>query len=66
MGTVIAFPESRRYADIGGCALTREPASIIILPVIRIERFDEEPDDGPPGGGRGSRSRKGRPRPSQS
>lgn len=43
MGTIITFPESRRYSE---CAMRAEPATIIILPVIRIERFSDDPADG--------------------
>jgi len=40
MATIITFPESRRYSE---CAA---PATIIVLPVIRIERFSDDPTDG--------------------
>jgi hypothetical protein len=43
MGTVINFPESRR-SERDGLAGARETATIMILPVVRIER----PNDGPP------------------
>lgn len=44
MATIITFPESRRYSE---CAMVRaEPATIIVLPVIRIERFSDDPTDG--------------------
>lgn len=45
MGTVIEFPESLRLERLerrGSVASQVEPASIIILPVIRIERGAEE------------------------
>lgn len=43
MGTVIAFPIERRHATpLGG---GQGPgASIVILPVIRIERYDGAPE----------------------
>ena len=47
MGIVVTFPESRqlvRAAPIGrGDGVS---ATIIILPVIRIERYSDEPSDG--------------------
>ena len=45
MGTVVTFPELRRSDSVGGPA-TRGSATIIILPVIRIERQSDEPSDG--------------------
>jgi hypothetical protein len=45
MGTIITFPESRRYSECAGM-VRNEPATIIILPVIRIERFGDDPTDG--------------------
>jgi len=47
MGTVIRFPGERRSAR-GGCDARgqRESATIMILPVIRIERTGEGPSDG--------------------
>ena len=45
MGTVISFPEARRYTDGRVSAIRERPATIIILPVIRIERYDVEPGD---------------------
>jgi hypothetical protein len=58
MGTVISFPESRRYDDCRASSVRNEPATIIILPVIRIERFEASDglSDGPP-----TPSRKRRP-----
>lgn len=44
MGTIIAFPEGARTVETG---VAREEnagsATIIILPVIRIERYSDEP-----------------------
>lgn len=58
MGTIITFPESRRY---GECAMVRaEPATIIVLPVIRIERFSDEPSDGFDGPSKPGRKRRPR------
>jgi hypothetical protein len=47
MGRVVEFPEGRRLmrgADPFGTQA--EPAHIIILPVVRIERHPDEPSDG--------------------
>jgi hypothetical protein len=47
MGTVISFPEvgrmTRAIRSIDGKSA---PATVIILPVIRIERYVEEPSGG--------------------
>ena len=42
MGTVIKFPDDGRIVRFGREA--RESATIIILPVIRIERFQDSLD----------------------
>jgi hypothetical protein len=61
MGIVIAFPESR-----SGCGIRRsnggqcESATIIILPVIRIERCGDEPSDGLSHGASSGRKRRRR------
>ena len=61
MGTVITFPESRRYDDCRASSVRNEPATIIILPVIRIERYVDEPNTrlagGPPAPSRKRRRR---------
>ena len=45
MGTVINFrPAGRAARDSGSLARASEPAVVIILPVIRIERYDEAPN----------------------
>ena len=45
MGIVIAFPAER--CTVGsGLIETREDSSVIILPVIRIERQEENPSGG--------------------
>jgi hypothetical protein len=45
MGTVINFrPAARAAREPGSMARTSEPAVIIILPVIRIERYAEAPN----------------------
>lgn len=38
MGTVIAFPHDRRVGRIKGLNAQSEPADVVILPVVRIER----------------------------
>jgi hypothetical protein len=58
MGEVIRFPdevESRRgrYVDA-----TSEPATVIILPVVRIERNPDGSGDVEPAGGSGRRRRR--------
>ncbi len=45
MGTVIAFPYVRRSAPAVRSDGHREPATIIILPAIRVERNAGEPSD---------------------
>lgn len=48
MGTVIQFPIERRYAaESGYRTLWAEPAAVIILPTVRIERHGETPSDRP-------------------
>jgi hypothetical protein len=47
MGIVVTFPESRRAirgSQAGG--MHGASATIIILPVIRIERYTDAPSDG--------------------
>jgi hypothetical protein len=43
MGQVIGFPEHGRMRDDRLMGMRPEPATVIILPVIRIERYAEEP-----------------------
>jgi hypothetical protein len=46
MGTVISFPAVERTARASRASVERpESATVIILPVIRIERYIEEPTD---------------------
>ena len=67
MGRVVEFPEGRRLMrgveQIGAQA---EPAHIIILPVVRIERHPDEPSDGFEGGAGTSSGRRRRRRASRS
>lgn len=47
MGIVVQFPEGHR--PLGGgryVDANSEPASVIILPVVRIERNPDQPSDG--------------------
>jgi len=47
MGTVINFrPAGRAPRDSSLMARTSGPAVVIILPVVRIERYDETPNAG--------------------
>ncbi|MFO1100270.1 MAG: hypothetical protein U1E81_18910 [Xanthobacteraceae bacterium] len=43
MGTVISFPGARRSDESRASEEHHGPATIIILPVIRIERYVDEP-----------------------
>ena len=47
MGIIVQFPAGHRLAS-GGRYIdaNSEPASIIILPVVRIERGPDQPSDG--------------------
>lgn len=57
MGTVIAFPAER--CSIGsGMVGAREDSSVIILPVIRMERHDDTPSDGYKPGASGTRGKR--------
>lgn len=47
MGTLVSFPERRRITrDAQANNGHRGSATIIILPVIRIERYGEDPSEG--------------------
>jgi hypothetical protein len=51
MGIVVQFPEGQRPLSGGRYVdANSEPASVIILPVIRIERHPDQPSDGVAGG----------------
>ena len=41
MGTIVKFPDEGRIVRFGRADNTDESATVIILPVIRIERHDE-------------------------
>jgi hypothetical protein len=63
MGAVVRFPLEERMAD-GRRVGLGEPASIIILPVIRIERHVDEPGGAPANGKSAGRRRRRRATPS--
>ncbi len=61
MGNVIKFPDEGRIVRFGRAETPEESATVIILPVIRIERHDEsitesaEPRTPPPADNGGRR-----------
>lgn len=59
MGTIITFPAGRRVYSDGRGRMIEEPATIIILPVVRVDRYGDEPRDGLRDGGSAA-ARKGR------
>ena len=63
MGTIVRFPEGQRPAGGGRYVGTNtEPASVIILPVVRVERQPDKPSDGVAGGSSASPGRRRRAR----
>jgi len=61
MGRVVEFPEGRRLMrGLEQVGIQAEPAHIIILPVVRIERHPDEPSDGVEGGATSGRRRRRR------
>jgi len=54
MGTIVKFPDEGRIVRFGRADVPEESATVIILPVIRIERHDRshaedaEPQTHPP------------------
>jgi hypothetical protein len=63
MGIIVQFPEGHR--PLGGgryVDANSEPASVIILPVVRVERHPDEPSDKADGGGSVAPGRKRRRR----
>jgi hypothetical protein len=54
MGSVISFPAAERAARASRSAVDGS-ATVIILPVIRIERYVDEPSDAEPEAGNGPR-----------
>lgn len=65
MGTIITFPEARRAEECRASTEHNGPATIIILPVIRIERYVDEPTEklpeAPRAAGRKRRRRRAQP-----
>ena len=41
MGTIVKFPDEGRIVRFGRAEGAEESATVIILPVVRIERYDE-------------------------
>ena len=59
MGIIVQFPEGHRPVSGGRYVdANSEPASVIILPVVRIEREPDQPSDGLEGGGNGAPGRR--------
>lgn len=50
MGVVIDFPENRSTFRLRGAASTDQHCEVVILPVIRIDRYEDRPVLQPPGG----------------
>jgi hypothetical protein len=46
MGTIVKFPDEGRIVRFGRVDGSEESATVIILPVVRIERYDEIVADG--------------------
>ena len=63
MGTVIKFPNEGRIVRFGRADAQDESATVIILPVIRIERYVDHvaesvgPNSPPPAANKGGRRR---------
>ena len=67
MGRVVEFPEGRRLMrGVEQISAQPEPAHIIILPVVRIERHPDEPSDGFEGSSSAAPGRRRRRRTSRS
>ena len=67
MGIIVQFPEAHRPVSGGRyVGAASEPASVIILPVVRIERHPDEPSDGVSGGDGATPGRRRRRRNSRS
>jgi hypothetical protein len=48
MGTILKFPDDGRAARFGRAGRAEESATVIILPVIRIERYETRLEDAEP------------------
>jgi hypothetical protein len=61
MGTIVKFPDEGRIVRFGREDVAQDPATVIILPVVRIERYqqpradDIEPRTHPPADNGGRR-----------
>ena len=67
MGIIVQFPEAHRPVSGGRyVGAASEPASVIILPVVRIERNPDLPSDGLDGGSSAAPGRRRRGRSSRS
>jgi hypothetical protein len=67
MGIIVQFPEGQRPLSGGRYVdANSEPADVIILPVVRIERDPNQPTDGMTGGTSDTPGRKRRRRSSRS
>ena len=63
MGQVVQFPEGQRSAGGGRyVGANSEPASVIILPVVRIGRHPDRPSDDLAGGSGSASARRRRRR----
>lgn len=61
MGIIVQFPEGHRPVSGGHyVGANSEPASVIILPVVRIERNPDQPSDGLDGGNNATPGRRRR------
>ena len=62
MGTVIRFPDEKRMTFNGaGSRMQDGPASVVILPVIRVERHADDSGGAAPNAGSPSGSGRRRP-----
>ncbi|MES1154816.1 MAG: hypothetical protein ABUL48_00150 [Pseudorhodoplanes sp.] len=66
MGIVISFPAMARTARNEDRVGSDQPATVVILPVVRVERRPDEPSDGLEVGTRAAAGRKRRRRASRS
>jgi hypothetical protein len=67
MGIIVQFPEGQRSLSGGRYVdANSEPAAVIILPVVRIERGPDQPSDGLDGGANATPGRRRRRRSSRS
>jgi len=60
MGQVVEFPQARRSQTLTPIGEQSEPAHVIILPVVRIERHPDGPPDGLQDGHASARRRRRR------